>query len=222
MFGSGTARRNANGYRRKGVQGSAREIVERVRERAVGGATVLEVGGGVGAVQLELLRAGAERATNVELSPEYESEASALAVETGLAGRVERLVGDFAELAPSLPAADVVVMHRVICCYPFLEPLLAPAAEHTRRLLALTYPRDHPVVRLALGIANAGFALARCSFRAFAHPVADIDRIARERGLTRVFLRSGLVWQTALYERAVWGSGQLGLTPAPREGSWVT
>ena len=40
--------------------------------------TVLEVGGGVGAIQLELLRAGAAGTTNVELSAAYEPYAAEL------------------------------------------------------------------------------------------------------------------------------------------------
>ena len=44
-------------------------------EAGVGGATVLEVGGGVGGIRIELLRRGAERSVNLELSPAYEREA---------------------------------------------------------------------------------------------------------------------------------------------------
>ena len=42
------------------------------------GATVLEIGGGVGEIQIELLKSGAARAVNLELSPAYEAEATEL------------------------------------------------------------------------------------------------------------------------------------------------
>ena len=51
---------------------------------------MLEVGGGVGAIELEFLAAGAERATNIELSGEYEDEAATLLAERGLTERVDR------------------------------------------------------------------------------------------------------------------------------------
>jgi hypothetical protein len=46
-----------------------------LEESGIEGATVLEVGGGVGEIQIELLRRGAERSVNLELSPAYEREA---------------------------------------------------------------------------------------------------------------------------------------------------
>src|SRR3954449_6193088 len=72
FFDERAARRDARSYSRKGLEGSARRIVELVQRRGVEGKTVLEVGGGIGAIQLELLRAGADRTVNVELSPAYD------------------------------------------------------------------------------------------------------------------------------------------------------
>src|ERR1700688_4797766 len=69
FFGRRQAARNARGFRRHGLRGSARDLLELSGD--VRGASVLEVGGGVGAIELELLAAGADRATNVELSGEY-------------------------------------------------------------------------------------------------------------------------------------------------------
>ncbi len=202
MFGEGTARRNAKAYRRGKLDATAKWLVQRIRERGVGGATVLEVGGGVGGIQLELLRSGAERAMNVELSGEYEGEAIALAQEKDAADRIERRVGDFAQLAGEIDPADVVILHRVVCCYPYLDPLLAPAAGRARRILALTYPRSTPFTRTALPLGNVFFWLTRCSFRLFVHPPAEIARIAEAHGLTRTALTKGLLWESAIFERS--------------------
>jgi len=68
-----------------------------------------KVGGGIGAVEIELLRAGVTRAVNVELTPTYETAAGELLVESGLGDRVERLVMDFAEAGVEVQPADVVV-----------------------------------------------------------------------------------------------------------------
>ena len=54
------------------------------------GATVLEIGGGVGEIQIELLKSGAARAVNLELSPAYEAEATELLRTSGLRARVEK------------------------------------------------------------------------------------------------------------------------------------
>ena len=94
----------------------------------VEGRTVLEPGGGIGAVEMKLLKAGAARLqTVVEMSPGYERVATDLAREAGVADRLDRHVGDFAE--DGTEPADVVVLHRVVCCYPDYERLLGAAAE---------------------------------------------------------------------------------------------
>src|SRR5919202_4800027 len=95
VFGERTARRDARKYRRRGLDGASRHVVGFLTDRGVEGDSVLEVGGGVGAIQLELLKAGAERAVDVELSPEYEPVAAELLHEARLEGRVERRLGDF-------------------------------------------------------------------------------------------------------------------------------
>ncbi len=202
MFGEGTARRNAKAFRRGKLDATATWLIKRIRERGVGGATVLEVGGGVGGIQLELVRSGAERAMNVEMSGEYEGEAIALATENGSAERIDRRVGDFADLATEIDPADIVVLHRVVCCYPYLDTLLGPAADRARRILALTYPRSTAFTRTALPLGNLWFHLIRCSFRVFVHPPAAIARIAEAHGLIRTAQTKGLIWESAIFERA--------------------
>src|ERR687884_357936 len=92
VFGERAARRDVRKYRRRGLDRAARRIADFLVGGGVAGDSVLEVGGGVGAIQLELLKAGAARTTNVELSPEYEPYAAEL---LGEDARVERRVGDF-------------------------------------------------------------------------------------------------------------------------------
>src|SRR5919109_5058803 len=87
FFNKRFARRVAKRYRRRGLDKTARLIVEFLEARGIEGATVLEVGGGVGEIQIELLKRGASRTVNLELSPAYEREAERLMGEAGLEGR---------------------------------------------------------------------------------------------------------------------------------------
>jgi hypothetical protein len=134
FFGERVARRDAARYRRRGIDGNVRRVVDFVCGHGIEGSTVLEVGGGVGAIQLELLQAGAARAENVELSPAYEPYAAELLLDAGLEGRVERRLLDFAVQAEEVQPADVVVLHKVVCCYPttsrwWEQPPLTPSAS---------------------------------------------------------------------------------------------
>ena len=197
IFGERTARRDVRKYRRRGLDRAARRIVSFLTERGIDGDAVLEVGGGVGAIQLELLKAGAARTTNVELSPEYEPYAFELLAEET---RVERRIGDFVRDAAELGEADDVVLHRVVCCYPDAEALVGAAAEHARRRLVLSFPHDTAPFRAGSAIFNAFLALTRTEFRTFIHPHATI--VGAARGLEPVFEARTRMWRVVGFERA--------------------
>ena len=199
MFGAKQARLDARRYRKRGVRGTSRDLVELAGD--VSGASILEVGGGVGAIELELLAAGAERATDVELSSEYEEEALKLLAERGLSDRVERRVGDFVE-EPGVPH-DVVVMHRVVCCYPDVDALVGAGAACAQRRMVLTYPQERRLTRAGIRAINFFMRLNGSDFRAFVHPVARITAAASEKGLALdERRRRGIFWESAAYERS--------------------
>jgi 16S rRNA G966 N2-methylase RsmD len=190
----------ARRYRRRGLDRTARRMVDFLERRGVQGATVLEIGGGIGEIQVELLRRGAARATNLELSPGYEAEAGALLAAAGLEGRAERRLHDIAVDPGGVPPADIVVLHRVVCCYPDYRRLLAAAADHARRLLVFSYP-PYRAGRLAFAAENRFFRMRRMDFRVYAHPPATMLAVLGERGLRRAFAHRGLVWRVAGLER---------------------
>jgi 2-polyprenyl-3-methyl-5-hydroxy-6-metoxy-1,4-benzoquinol methylase len=188
-------------YRRKGLDETARRMVEFLELRGIEGATVLEIGGGVGEIQIELLKRGAARAVNLELSPAYEEEANRLLREAGLEERAERRLHDIAVDPEGVDAADVVVLHRVVCCYPDYERLLGAAAQHARRLLVFSYPPRNAASRSFLAALNLVFRLLRREFRTFAHPPSAMLALLGKRGLRRTFAHHALVWQVAGLER---------------------
>ena len=194
FFGSRFARRMARRYRKRGLGGTERRMVEFLTREGLEGATVLEVGGGVGELQIELLKRGAERAVNLELSTGYDAEAQRLLAEAGLEGRVERRIHDIAVAPEDVEPADVVVLHRVVCCYPDYERLLGAAAQHARRLLVFSYPPRNVISRAIIGAQNVGFRLLRREFRTFAHPPAAMVAVLREGGLEPRYAHSGF-WQ---------------------------
>jgi magnesium-protoporphyrin O-methyltransferase len=198
LFSAKQARLDADRYREHGLGGTSRRLAELAGD--VSGETVLEVGGGVGAIELDLLAAGADRATNVELSGEYEEEAEKLLVERGLTERVDRRVADF--VTEPVEPHDVVVMHRVVCCYPDVDRLVGVAAASTRRRLLLTYPRERFWTRAGIAGINFFMRISGSDFRAFVHPVERMKAAAQREGLTLEHReRPGLIWENAAYER---------------------
>lgn len=200
MFSERGAQFQARRYRKRGPDAMSRRLVELIGDRAAG-ASVLEVGGGIGTIQLELLQAGAAGATSVELTPSYESEAKALASEKGLAGRTSRRILDFADQGAEVEPADVVVLNRVLCCYHDMPRLAAQAAAHTRRVLVLSFPKQRLWTRLVVAAVNFGLWATRRQFHMFLHAPARIRAVALEQGLRAVYDRPGLFWEVAMFER---------------------
>lgn len=202
FFNEKRARKDASRYRRKGLDSAAQRLVSHLTRRGVAGDAVLEVGGGVGAIQVELLKAGAARTTNVELSAGYDAAAAELLVEAHLEGSADRRVGDFVAIAGELESADDVVLHRVVCCYGDVDALVGAAAQHARRTLVLTYPPDNAVARFVSTSFNLFLRLRGSEFRTYAWPVAAITRAAEMNGLKCVVEeRASFVWRWAAFER---------------------
>jgi hypothetical protein len=201
FFDAKQARRDARRYRRRGLDRAARRLVAVLRAAGIEDATVLEVGGGVGAIQLELLMAGARSATNVELSPGYEEEAATLAGEGGVTGRIERRLEDFAAASEAVAPADLVILHRVVCCYPDPERLVGAAAAKTGRALVLSFPPDNAVVRLGARVLNLFCAVRGTGFRVYAHSREAILGPALRAGLAMAAEGRSGIWRFAAFQR---------------------
>jgi magnesium-protoporphyrin O-methyltransferase len=188
-------------YRQKGPADLTRALIEALAAGGVDGQTVLDIGGGVGAVHHELLRSGAATAVDVDASRAYVSAARSEAERQGHADRVEYRAGDFVALADAVEPADLVALDRVICCYADMTSLVGRSASLARRRYGLVYPRDTWFARLGIAILNAGYRLGRSPFRAYVHRTADVEAIIAAHGLVKRLHRTSLIWQLALYER---------------------
>src|SRR5918999_137027 len=202
VFGERTARHDLRRYRKRGPSKPTRMLLRALEREGVEHATVLDIGGGVGAIQQELLDAGAERATSVEASAAYLRAARDEAERRGHADRISYQAGDFVELADRVEPADVVTLDRVICCYSDMEALVSRSADRAQRLYGLVYPRDTWWVALGFRSMNVIMRVARRAFRVHLHRTSAVDAVARRHGLTpKLARRVGPVWQVAVYAR---------------------
>ena len=180
----------------------ARSLARRAAARGLEGATVLEIGGGIGQVLLELLEAGAREGEVVELVPGYEPHARALAAEAGLGERVASAPPTSSRTPRRAAPADIVVLNKVVCCTPDGVELAGIAASLARRTLVLSFPRDVWWTRFFLAVGNGFMRRTRRSFRAFVHPPEALRRAAEEHGLTLASERDGPLFRIAAFERA--------------------
>jgi magnesium-protoporphyrin O-methyltransferase len=188
------AHRVAKRYTKRGLSPAADQIVQFVVGRGVQGASVLEIGGGVGEIQVELLRRGASKVTNLEISTQYEEEAARLLQRSGMAGRVDRRLLDIARAPDQVEPADVVILHRVVCCYADYPRLLSAAATHARRQLVYSHPADNLVARAAIGGENLLRKVRRNAFRAYVHPPEAMIATAEAEGVHVAYRQHSWDW----------------------------
>lgn len=201
IFGEKSARRELRRYLDKGLGGGdARLIASWAEERGLEDATVVEVGGGIGQLQAELLRRGAASGKVIEVVAEYGPVAGELARAVEVDGRSAFVLADLLENPDAFEPADFVVLRRVVCCSPDGPELLGRAAAKARGTLLASYPRDRFLVRAAVRLQNAGLWLARKRFRVFVHAPARLERAASDHGLARTRVSRGSVWETAQFD----------------------
>ncbi|MGH3509518.1 MAG: class I SAM-dependent methyltransferase [Nocardioidaceae bacterium] len=200
-FGDRFARRIARRCRKRGMDPTRSTLIDFLIGHGIEGATVLEIGGGIGELHGELLRRGARTATNLEISTSYEQEAARLLEGSEFANRVTRRFLDIATAPDEVESADVVVLHRVVCCYPDYERLLAAAASHARQLLVFSHPPRSLLTRLNFGSENLVRRLRRNDFRAFVHPPEAMVAIVESQGMALRYGHRGLWWTVVGFER---------------------
>ena len=188
-------------YRKRGLPRRAAKVVGLLTGEGVSGATVLEIGCGIGGLHQALIKAGASGALGIDASPSYIEVARSLAEELGSAGSTEYRVGDFVDLQGQVDPADVAILDRVICCYPDVRALVTAAGSHARRLCVLTYPRRTWWIRLGVRLINVVSALRRREFRIYVHEPREVRRTLEAGGFSALHWDRSGVWEIAVFQR---------------------
>jgi SAM-dependent methyltransferase len=171
------------------------------------GRSVLDVGCGAGDLALAAVAHGATRAHGMDLGTGAVAEARELARTRGLADRATFEIAD-GSTAP-LPSSDVVVLNRVVCCYPRVDSLISNTLGAAGTVYAMSAPADRGLPGL-LNVfvtwwSNHWYRLRKKKFgdfRVFVHDLAAIDARVRARGFTQIHReRRHWVWDIAVWAR---------------------
>lgn len=200
LFDRKKAESQLRAYRKNGFhENSTRLLVEGLRSFDLEGGTLLDVGGGIGSIALELLDEGISTATLVEASDPYLEVAEAEARRRGFGERTAFRKGDAVDLAPDLEEADLVTLDSVICCYPDLEELVRATAEKAARWYGVVYPKERWYNRPIVVGANVYAWFRDLDFRMYLH--RGVDETIRAQGLQPFYEVTTWFWNVVLYER---------------------
>lgn len=188
-------------FRTKGPRPTTRLLQQGLEHAGALSGTLLDIGSGIGSLTFGLLERGITHAVAVDASSAYNGVARQEAARLGRADVVRFVNADFVSVAPELPAATVVTLDRVVCCYPSYEALLNAALDHAEQCLALSLPRDVWYVRLGVMLENAQRRLKKNPFRTFVHPAVRMEELIRSAGFERSTRRETWMWSVDVYTR---------------------
>ena len=188
-------------FRVFGFEKTQKQLLQGILDAGIDNASIMEIGCGTGHLHRKLLEQGATNATGVDISENMLDQARRLSADSALTDRTCYAQGDYADLADELDDADITIMDKVVCCYPDPERLLKAALPKTRRIIALTYPRDRVYTRVAIAVAAKTLTLLGSDFRPYVHKPEDIHRWITQQGFTPLSLKNVFAWQTEIYQR---------------------
>ena len=201
-FDERIAARDLEAYRRDGLAADQRKLLAALVAEGVEGRTILDIGGGIGAIHHEILRAGALSVTDVDGSTAYLRAAQQEARKHGDLDRISYRHGDFVELAGGIEPADAVILLRVLCCYPDMGALVRASTAKARTWYGLIYPRSTWWMRAAGTVYDVLRPLTGpASGPGHVHAEHDIDATVRSAGFTSVVTDATWFWRVALYRR---------------------
>jgi magnesium-protoporphyrin O-methyltransferase len=200
QFDRRIAERDLRRYRRRGPDSTTRLLLSELRRWPLAGAEVLDIGGGIGVIGVELASV-LRSAIHVEAAPAYLDVARRELTQHLGADRARFLQGDFVSIADTVPRADVVTLDRVVCCYPDVSALLRQAAAKARRLLAFSYPRARWYVRLVVWLQNQWRQVTGNPYRGFVHPPRRMAEDLERAGLLHSSRCGTMTWIVDVYRR---------------------
>lgn len=201
FFNDKTANRDLRRFNRRGPAKPTRLLIESIAEQDIRNHTLLDIGGGIGAIQLELFKKGLANAVNVDASHAYQAVSKEAIESTGFSDKAVYHFGDFTDISGSLPENDIVTLDKVICCYPDAMKLLNESLNKTGRIYALVFPRETVIAKAVFLIGNLWFRIRKSDFRTYLHPVHEIVSLIHSHGFERQTHRTTFFWHIMTFEK---------------------
>lgn len=174
-----------------------------LQQEGLEGSTLMDLGCGTGELIQRALEAGATRATGADLSSEAIAVASELMHDAGLDERVDLWVGDAA--VEPLEPHDVVVLDKVICCYPDADALIARSTAAATRLYAFALPESQGfwgfVARLRWFVFDLVERIRGDTLPRFIHDRSEVEARVVAAGFRPLHTARQFVWFVGVYAR---------------------
>lgn len=200
-FFSRNAGMYARRFRKRGLERVQKLLLYGVRAEQTRDTTILDIGCGVGALHLTLLKEGAARATGVDISEGMINRAKNFSNDLGVAQRATYIVGDFVEVAEQIQESDITLLDKSVCCYEDIDALVRTSTAKTKSLYALTHPKENFFMEFAF---KSHISLARLfnwKFHPFWHDWQKLIENIERNGFELRYSEATPMWQVLVFKR---------------------
>ena len=210
IFDSKKAKKQKSSFLKKGAKGSTRKLIHLLSNFAMTDKTLLDVGGGVGAIQWSFLENGGKATTDIDASQAYIRIAREIAEAKNVVDKTAFINSDVTDQDGKIAPHDFVTLDKVVCCYPDYESLLLTATDNCNEVLALSMPISGIISRFFSSIGNFWLYMNKVPFRSYVHSRKTVDNFIQKKGFKLVHNKLSFPWHVLVYLRDKNGSGQSG------------
>ena len=177
--------------------------MEGVRKEPCASKEILDIGCGVGALHITLLREGADAATGIDISEGMLQQAKKLAEENHLEDKTRYILGDFVRESEMIKEADITFLDKVVCCYEDYGTLIERSTAKTKTIYALSHPKNSLLMELIFKLQIFILKFSHGSFHPFWHDWDEVHRIILGQGFQLMYSNSTIAWQVLVYRRTI-------------------
>lgn len=202
FFDKKTADKKYKAYLKKGPSRVTAKMIAQLKELSIDGKSMVDIGGGIGALQWWFLENGGANTIDIDASTGYLKQAEEHAKRKGWETNTDFLLGDCIDIYPQIEAADYITLDKVVCCYPNFKEILEASCDKATKAISLSYPMDGFISNGIRVLGDILMSFRDNPFRPFIHSVDDIRKVFEQKGYTRVTHNLVFPWHVETYERS--------------------
>ena len=186
-------------YRLKGLPNQSKLILDYLVSYGIKNHSILEIGSGAGALHMNLVKLGAKKSIGVDASEWAVKASEQLKEEIDPSINSETITAQISQTKEWFGEFSVVIMDRVLCCYPHPETLLEAAVLHSSELITVSIPRNLIWIRIGAIMVNIIQSILRREFRIFVHSHDRIEQILRNNQFVQIHSDQTRLWRIRVY-----------------------
>ena len=195
------AQKELQDYKETGLKKSSQPLMEVLQYLPMANKSLLDIGGGVGAITFELFKKDISHATHVDISSASVDTFREELNRRSLSTKVNSLNGDFVTLSEQIPNADLVVLDKVLCCYRDFEELVSKSVDKANHWYVFSIPRTRLRERVYFffdGILNR---IKGEYIPLYFHPVDAIEKMVATAGFDKKQEKLDGKWRIFVFQK---------------------